>query len=85
MFRKKQNPNEQLHLFIIKGADACKFLILMLLIQGLLCFYNKYFQLNPSKTKTLSMSYIGKTTFNIDGITILSSISILLNYKDLPF
>jgi hypothetical protein len=30
------------------------------------------------------MAYIGKTTFNIDGITIHSSPSILLNCKDLP-
>jgi hypothetical protein len=29
------------------------------------------------------MAYIGKTTFNIDGITIHSNISIPLNCKDL--
>jgi hypothetical protein len=55
----------------------------VLLIQGLLCFYNKYLQLDPSKRKILFMAYIGKTTFNIDGITIPSSISIPLNCKDL--
>jgi hypothetical protein len=32
----------------------------------------------------LFMAYIGKTTFKIDGITIHWSISIPLNYKDLP-
>jgi hypothetical protein len=85
MLRKKQNPNEPLHLFIIGGVDTCKFFILMLLIQDLLCFYNKYSQLDPSKKKTLFMAYIGKITFNIDGITIPSSISIPLNCKDLPF
>jgi len=30
------------------------------------------------------MAYTRKETFNIDGITIHSSISIPLNYKDLP-
>jgi hypothetical protein len=30
------------------------------------------------------MAYIVKTTFNIDGITIHSSLSIPLNCKDLP-
>jgi hypothetical protein len=85
MFTKKQNPNEPLHLFIIGGADTCKIFILVLLIQGLLCFYNKYSQLDPSKKKTLFMAYIGKTTFNIDEITIPSSISIPLNCKDLTF
>jgi hypothetical protein len=30
------------------------------------------------------MAYIGKTTFNIDGIIIYSSLFIPLNCKDLP-
>jgi hypothetical protein len=57
----------------------------MLLIQGLLCFYNKYSQIYPFKKKTLFMAYTRKTTFNIDEITIPSSISIPLNSKDFPF
>jgi len=43
MFMKKQNPNEPLHLLITKGASACKKIMLMFLIEGLLCFYNKHF------------------------------------------
>jgi pantothenate kinase-related protein Tda10 len=39
---KKQNPNEPLHLFIIGGAGIGKNFTLMLLIQGLLQFYNKH-------------------------------------------
>ncbi len=36
MFKKKQNPNEPLHLFITGGAGICKIFMLMLLIPGLL-------------------------------------------------
>jgi len=36
MFRKKQNPNEPLHLFITGGAGTGKTFMLMLLIPGLL-------------------------------------------------
>jgi len=39
---KKQNPNEPLQLLITKGVSACKKIMLMLLIKGLLCFYNKH-------------------------------------------
>jgi len=53
----------------------------MLLIQGVLHFYNKHFQYNSSKNKTLFMAYIGKTTFNIDGTTIYSGLSIHFNRK----
>jgi hypothetical protein len=66
MFKKKQNPNEPFHLFIIGGVDTCKTFTLMLLIQALLYFYNKHTQLNLLKNKTLFMAYIGKTTFKID-------------------
>jgi hypothetical protein len=55
----------------------------MLLIQGLLRFYNKHPRLDPSKKKALFMAYTGKATFNIDGNIIHSSISIPLNCKDL--
>ncbi len=60
MFKKKQNPNEPFHLFIIKVVDTCKTFTLMLLIQTLLHFYNKHTQLNLLKKKTLFMAYIGK-------------------------
>jgi hypothetical protein len=39
---KKQNPNKPLHLFITRGVDIGKTFMLMLLIQGLLRFYNKH-------------------------------------------
>jgi hypothetical protein len=52
----------------------------MLLIQGLVHFYNKYLELNMSKKKTLLMAYIEKVAVNIDGTTIHQSFSILFNY-----
>jgi hypothetical protein len=42
MFRGKNNPNEPLHLFLTRGVGICKIFTLMLLIQGLLCFYDKH-------------------------------------------
>jgi hypothetical protein len=49
MFKKKQNPNEPLHMFFIEGVGIGKTFMLMLLIQGLLCFYYKHPQSNLSK------------------------------------
>jgi len=60
MFMKEQNPNEPLHLFIIKGVSTCQKLMLMFLIQGLLCFYNKHPQLDPFLKNKLLMAYIKK-------------------------
>jgi len=54
----------------------------MLLIQGLLHFYNKHSQLDPSKKKTLFVAYIEEVAFNIHGTTIHSS-QIPLSCKDL--
>jgi hypothetical protein len=44
----------------------------------------QYVLSNPLKKKVLFMAYNGKTTFNIDGITIHSSLFIPLNCKYLP-
>jgi hypothetical protein len=54
----------------------------MFFIQGLLCVYNKHLQSNQAKKKTLLMACIEKTTINIHGTTIHSSLSISLNCKD---
>jgi len=84
MFRRKQNPNEPLHLFIIGGVGKGKKLMLMLLIQGLVHFYNKHLELDPFKKKAILMTYIEKIAFNIDETIIHSSLSIPLNYTYLP-
>ncbi len=84
LFLRKKNPNEPLHLFITRGASRCKTFTLIFLIQGVLHFYNKYFQYNSFKKKTLFMAYTGKTTFNIDGTRIHPSLSIHFNYLNFP-
>jgi len=81
---RKQNPNEPIHLFITKSVGTSKTFTLMLLIQALICFYNKHLHLDHLKKKALLMACIGKTTFNIDVTTIHSSIFIPLNCKYLP-
>jgi hypothetical protein len=81
--KKKQNPNEPIHTFIIGSVSISKKFTLMLLIQALICFYNRCPQLNPFK-KNLFMAYTGKTTFTIDGTTIHLNLFISLNCKYLP-
>jgi len=56
----------------------------MLLTQALIHFYNIHPHLDLYKKKALFMAYTGKTTFNIDGTTIHSSLSIPFNCKYLP-
>jgi pantothenate kinase-related protein Tda10 len=84
MFRRKQNPNEPLHMFIIGGVGIGKNFMLMLLIQSLVHFYNKHLELDLFKKKALLMTYIEKITFNIDETIIHSSLSIPLNDKYFP-
>ncbi len=81
---EKQNPNEPIHLFITRGVGTNRTFALMFLIQTLICFYNRHPNLDPLKKMTLFMAYARKTTLNIDGITIHSSLSILVNCEDLP-
>jgi hypothetical protein len=84
MYRKKQNPNEPIHLFIIGGASTCKTLTLMFLIQALIHFYDKHPHLDLLEKKTLFLAYTRKSSFNIDGTTIHLSLFIPFNCKDLP-
>jgi hypothetical protein len=56
----------------------------MFLIQVLIPFYYKHPLLDLLKKKTLFLAYTRKSSFNIDGTTIHSSLFIPFNYKDLP-
>jgi hypothetical protein len=67
---RKQNPNELIHLFITRGASIGTTFTLMLLIQALIFLKNRHLHSDLLKNKALFMAYIGKTTFNIDVITI---------------
>jgi hypothetical protein len=58
--RKKQNPNEPIHLFIIRGVGTCKNFTLMFLIKILICFYNKHPHLNHLKKNICSWHILEK-------------------------
>jgi hypothetical protein len=60
MYRKNQNPNEPIHLFITRGASIGKTFTLMFIIQALICFYNIHPQLYLLKKKILLMAYTRK-------------------------
>jgi hypothetical protein len=81
---EKINPNEPIRLFIIVGVGTNKTFTVMFLVQALICFYNRHTNLDPLKKIVLFMAYTRKATFNIDEITINSSLSIPVNCKDLP-
>jgi hypothetical protein len=49
---------------------------LKLIIQGLLWLYNRDISFDLTKTKALLMASIGKIAFNIDGLTIHSTLNI---------
>jgi len=83
MYRKNQNPNEPIHLFITGGASIGKTFTLMFIIQALICYYNIHPHLCLLKWKVLLMAYIRKIIFNIDGTIIHSSLFTPLNCKGL--
>ncbi len=67
-------PNEPIHLFLTSEASTSKTFTLFLIIQGLLRHYNKQIHVDPLKQKTLLMACTSKTTFNLDGTIIHSTL-----------
>jgi hypothetical protein len=63
-------------LFLTKGVRTNKTFTLKLVIQGLLRLYNKDMSYNLTKTKGLLVASIGKIAFNIDDLTIHSTLNI---------
>jgi hypothetical protein len=57
MYKKKQNPNEPIHLFITRGVGSGKTFTLMFLIQALICFCNGHPRLDPFKKKIAHVVY----------------------------
>jgi hypothetical protein len=56
--------------------ELIKKITLKFIIQGLLQLYNKDKSFDLTKTKALLMASIGKIAFNIDGLTIHSTLKI---------
>ncbi len=67
----------------IRGTSIGKNLTWMSFIQVLLCFY-KMSSTGSLKKKTLLKAYAWQTIFNIDAITIHSSLFMPFNCKNLP-
>ncbi len=63
-------------LFLIRGVGINKKFTLKFIIQGLLQLYNKNMSFDLTKTKALLMASMGKIAFNIDGLTIHSTLNI---------
>jgi hypothetical protein len=76
MHRKQLYPNTLICLFLTRGAGTSKFFTLKLIIQRLLCLYNKDMSFDLTKIKALFMVPIDKIAFNIDGLTIHSTLNI---------
>jgi hypothetical protein len=83
MYKKTIHLNQPIHLFLTRGANIGKTFTLLLLIQGFLRHYNIKLGFDPLKQKAILMVYTCKTTFNIDGTTIYSVLSLPLNCKHL--
>ncbi len=63
-------------LFLIGGVVTIKEFTLKFIIQGLLQLYNRDISFDLTKTKVLLMASICKIAFNIDGLTIHSTLNI---------
>jgi hypothetical protein len=63
-------------LFLIGGVGIGKTFTLKLIIQRSLRLYIRHISFNLTKTKALLMASIGKVAFNINGLTIHSTLNI---------
>jgi hypothetical protein len=74
MHKNQLYLNTSICLFLTRVAGIGKNNSLKLVIQGLLQLYNRHILSNSTKTKALLMVSISKVAFNIDGLTIHSTI-----------
>ena len=70
--KKKNNPNEVFHLFVI-GAGIGKTFVGKAIFQSLVCMHNNIMQYDPSKPIGLIAAYTGNVAFNIGGVTLHSA------------
>jgi hypothetical protein len=76
MHRKQLYPNTPICLFLTRGVGTGKTFTLKLIIQGLLQLYNRDIFFDLTKTKALLMASTSKITFNINDLTIHSTLNI---------
>ncbi len=69
---------------MIGGVNTKKPFMLMCIIQNMFRYYiRETIDVNLLKTKIMKLAYTRKTTFNINGNTIHSSLAIPLNKKNM--
>jgi hypothetical protein len=78
MHRKQLYFDTSICLFLTRDVGIGKNFTLKFIIQGLLQLYNKNISFDLAKTKALLMTSIGKTTFNINNLTMHSKLNILV-------
>jgi len=78
MHRKQLYLDTPICLFLTRDVGTSKTFTLKFIIQGLLRLYNKNVSFDLTKTKVLFMASISKVTFNINGLTIHSTLNILV-------
>jgi hypothetical protein len=76
MHKKQLYPNTLICLFLTRGVGTGKTFTLKLIIQGLLRSYDRDMFFDLTKTKALLMALISKVAFNIDSLTIHSTLNI---------
>jgi hypothetical protein len=76
IYRKQLYFDTLICLFLTRGARISKTFTLKFIIQGFLRLYNREVSPNLTKTKTLLMALVGKTAFNIESLTIHSTLNI---------
>jgi hypothetical protein len=80
--KKHKYPSKSLHIFLIEGVGVGKIFTLMCIIQNMLRYYIKNFQmLTLKKPKIMKLTCTRKSVFNINGMTIHLTFAIPFNKK----
>ncbi len=81
----KSKTTKPFHIFLIGGARTRKTFTLMCIIQNMLWYYTKQVtNVDILKPKIMKLTYIGKTSFNINGTMIHFTLEFPLN-KNLTY
>jgi hypothetical protein len=76
MHRNQLYHDTLICLFLTRGAKTCKKFTLKLIIQKLFRLYNKDIYFDLTKTKAFAYGINKQATFNIDNLTMHSTLNI---------
>ena len=77
--RKKNDPTTPIHLFLTRSAGSGKTFVAKAIYHGLLHFYNKDLHSDPLKKKGIIVAFTRKAVYNVNGITVHSTLLLPLN------